>query len=144
MIAIDTNVLLRHLLDDDKAQSGKAHALIRNEAAVLITDVVLVETVWTLRGKKYHAGKNDIITVIDSLLMEPNILFENRQVIWAALNDFRSTKSVKSGGKHNVVDFADALILHKSHYIADQTRQELTSVYTFDRAALVLVRAREP
>ena len=51
MIAIDTHVLLRHLLDDDNAQSGKAHTLLQKEEAVLITDVVLAETVWTLKGK---------------------------------------------------------------------------------------------
>ena len=143
MIAIDTNVLLRHLLDDDKAQSRKAHTLIQNEGAVLITDVVLAETVWTLKGKKYNAGKDDIIAVINSLLAEPNIVFENRQVIWAALNDFRTAKPVKSGGKHKTADFADVLIVRKSRYIADQAGQELASFYTFDRAALELIPARE-
>ncbi len=44
MIAIDTNVLLRYLLDDDPQQSPKATALIKSGKPVLITDVVLVET----------------------------------------------------------------------------------------------------
>lgn len=45
MIAIDTNVLLRHLLDDDKAQAKKAHELIGRDENVLITDVVLTEEI---------------------------------------------------------------------------------------------------
>ena len=143
MIAIDTNVLLRHLLDDDKAQSRKAHTLIQKGGAVLITDVVLAETVWTLKGKKYNAGKDDIIAVINSLLAEPTIVFENRQVIWAALSDFRTATPVKFGGKYKTADFADALIVRKSRYIADQAGQELASFYTFDRAALELIPARE-
>lgn len=42
MIAIDTNVLLRYLLDDDKLQSKKAAALIRGSSPVLITDALIV------------------------------------------------------------------------------------------------------
>jgi predicted nucleic-acid-binding protein len=41
VIGIDTNVLLRHLLDDDKVQARKAHELIGSEEDILITDVVL-------------------------------------------------------------------------------------------------------
>ena len=44
MIAIDSNVLLRHLLEDSRAQAKKAHDLMRGDQAVLITDVVLAET----------------------------------------------------------------------------------------------------
>jgi predicted nucleic-acid-binding protein len=144
MIAIDTNVLLRQLLDDDDAQSPKAHTLIEKEAAVLITDVVLAETVWTLKGKKYHASKDDIIAVVNSLLAEPSIVFENRQVIWAALNDFRTAKPVKVGGKPKTADFADALIVRKARAVADPTGEPLAAFYTFDRAALALIDAREP
>ena len=144
MIAIDTNILLRHLLDDDHAQSGKAHTLIEKAAAVLITDVVLAETVWTLKGKKYHATKDDIIAVINGLLAEPAIVFENRQVIWAALNDFRTAKPFKTGGKPKTADFADALIVRKARVVADAAGESLAAFYTFDRAALALINAREP
>ena len=48
MIAIDTNVLLRYLLQDDEKQANKATKLILGAESVLITDVVLTETIWTL------------------------------------------------------------------------------------------------
>ena len=54
MIAIDTNVLLRYLLADDAIQYRKAKVLIEARYPVLITDVVLVETVWTLAGRRYN------------------------------------------------------------------------------------------
>jgi predicted nucleic-acid-binding protein len=60
LIAIDTNVLLRYLLWDDEAQAIKASALISGSQAVLLTDIVLVETIWTLTGKKYRLDKNNI------------------------------------------------------------------------------------
>jgi len=47
-------------------------------------------------------------------------------------------------GKRKIADFADALIIRKSLYIADQAGEELASFYTFDRAALELSSAREP
>jgi len=53
VIAIDTNVLLRYLLQDDQRQSAKASGLINGEEDVLVTDVVLAETLWndeTLSG----------------------------------------------------------------------------------------------
>lgn len=58
MIAIDTNVLLRHVLQDDDEQSPKASQLFDLHERVLVTDVVLVECIWTLSGKKYQASRN--------------------------------------------------------------------------------------
>ena len=43
MIAVDTNVLLRYLLNDDAVQVDIAASLIKGSDTVLITDVVLVE-----------------------------------------------------------------------------------------------------
>ena len=59
MIAIDTNVLLRYLLNDDQRQAAIADKLINGTDAVLITDIVLVESVWTLKGKKYQLNKTE-------------------------------------------------------------------------------------
>jgi len=77
LIAVDTNVLLRYLLNDDQVQAAKAEKLINGKETVLITDVVLVETIWTLKGKKYQLNKTDLVTVIQALFKEPNIRFEN-------------------------------------------------------------------
>jgi len=67
LIAIDTNVLLRYLLNDDQSQAAVAEKLINGKEIVLITDVVLVETIWTLKGKKYQLNKTDLVTVIQAL-----------------------------------------------------------------------------
>ena len=99
MIAIDTNVLLRYLLEDDKAQSKRASQLILGDEPVLITDVVLVETVWTLKGKRYNLDKEAIISVVNSLFEEPNIMFEDGQTVWRSLSDFKNAKPIRSGRK---------------------------------------------
>ncbi len=140
MIAIDTNVLLRYLLDDDVEQSSKANHLIANKGKVLITDAVLVETIWTLRGKKYQLNKSALVNVVQALFQEPNIRFENGQVVWMALNDYINVKAVK--GKE--ADFADALIVNKARYISENQGYSFDGSYTFDRAAQKTPGAKAP
>ncbi len=140
MIAIDTNVLLRYLLEDDATQSAKAGKLLLGKHPVLITDVVLVETIWTLRGKKYQLRKTELISVIKALFQEPNVFFEDGQAVWMALNDYRKARPVK--GKE--ADFADALIIHKARLIAKQQNKRFEGSYTFDLAAQSLPGAKAP
>lgn len=133
MIAIGTNVLLRYLLRDDEPQAERARRLITGESRVLITDVVLVEMFWTLRGRRYWVGKVDLIAVVESLLREPNLCFEDEEVIWQALQAYSETEA----------DFADALIVCKALKVA-AFDDGLGAIYTFDSAALRLPRAAEP
>ena len=144
MIAIDTNVLLRYLLDDDKAQARKASALINSGNKVLITDVVLAETIWTLKGKRYSLDKEAIITVIHSLFEEPSIAFESGQTVWRAVNDFKNAKAIKSGGKKKEADFPDALVVNKAKYIASTLSVEFDGAYTFDVAAQQIPGTKKP
>ncbi|MBO9483134.1 MULTISPECIES: type II toxin-antitoxin system VapC family toxin [Gammaproteobacteria] len=143
MIAIDTNVLLRYLLDDDELQSPKAARLITGQHKVLITDVVLVETLWTLRGKKYNLDNPELIGVIQQLFAEPNLCFEDGQTVWRALNDFRLAKPVKAGSKRKTADFPDALIVNKANYCSKPS-EPLDGVYTFDLAAQQIPGALKP
>jgi predicted nucleic-acid-binding protein len=140
MIAIDTNVLLRYLLSDDANQHRKAKALIDAQHPVLITDVVLVEMVWTLSGKRYLLDKVAICQVVRGLVGDGAFRFESSQVVWSALMDYQESKPVR--GK--VLDFADALIVHKAHYVAGEDRQELNGVYSFDKAVEQLKGAKAP
>ena len=140
MIAVDTNVLLRYLLVDDQVQAAKAEKLINGKESVLITDVVLVETVWTLTGKKYQLKKPDLVVVIQALFKEQNIRFENGQVVWKALNDYRQSGSI--GGK--TAGFPDALIVNKALFLAGNQSVEFGGLYTFDIAAQQLPGAKAP
>jgi len=144
MIAIDTNVLLRYLLDDDPGQSKKASSIIAGNSNILITDIVLTETIWTLKGKKYNLNKESIIKVINTLFAEPNIIFEDGQTVWRALNDYKQAKKIKVGNKRKEADFPDALIINKALYVANTLNETLDGVYTFDLALQTLPRTRKP
>jgi len=144
LIAIDTNVLLRYLLWDNKEQSAKADRLINGSVPVLITDVVLSETLWTLKGKKYKLDKAAIIDVVNSLFEEANIRFEDGQTVWRALNDYRQAKPVKVGGKKKEADFSDALIVNKAKFYTVENGETLDGVYTFDLAAQAMPGTAKP
>lgn len=128
MIAVDTGVLLRYLLHDDEAQAARADAVFEGAESVLITDVVLAETVWTLAGRKYRLARADLAAVLERLFSEPNIRFEDDRVVWRALQAYRSAAPAKGAG------FADALIVFKALKAASDAGEALTGVYTFDAA----------
>jgi predicted nucleic-acid-binding protein len=148
MIAIDTNVVLRYVLNDDKAQARKAAALIRRHKRVLITDVVLAETVWTLKGGRYKLDKSGVCLVVNALFAEPGICFEDNQVVWRALIDFIGADGLpdtsKIKGKKTNIDFADALIINKARWCAEQAGQALEGIYTFDGDAAKLGGVKRP
>ncbi len=144
MIAIDTNVLLRYLLDDDKTQSAKAQKLIRRYDKVLLTDAVLVETIWTLTGKRYNLDKDDICQVVSHLFEEPALCFEDNQTVWRALSGFRNVEPVKVGRKRKAADFADALIANKSRWVAENAGHPFQGLYSFDTAAGELPDVKAP
>lgn len=138
MISIDTNVLLRYLLADDAKQFIKAKKLITNNRPVLITDVVLVETIWTLMGKRYEIDRSATFGVLRLLMGDGAFVFEDNQVVWSSLRDYENSKPIR--GKS--LDFADALIANKSHYTADQKGLTLLGFYSFDKAVIQLSGAR--
>ncbi|MFC4700579.1 PIN domain-containing protein [Glaciecola siphonariae] len=144
MIAIDTNVLLRCLLQDDEKQSDKASKLILGNQTALVTDIVLTETIWTLKGKRYKLKKEQIIDVVHALFAEPNVIFEDGQAVWGALKDYTNSKPIRSGGKIKQADFADALIVNKAKRYGQLNRREVSAIYTFDKAALEIDGTEQP
>lgn len=144
MIAVDTNVLLRRLLNDDAEQASKAGKLFGGDGQILVTDIVLVETIWTLRGKRYKASKEDIVAVVTGLLEEPNVVFESQQAVWSALNDYIDAPMVKRADGMRTADFSDALIVAKAMATMEQWGAAYEATYTFDVAAQSLHGTKKP
>lgn len=144
MMAVDTNVVLRYLLQDDTRQSAKAGRLFLGSEKILITDVVLVETLWTLRGKRYALSRETLAEVVHSLIEEPNVVWEDGHAVWCALDEFVNAKPIKINGKTKYADFSDALILSKSHRYGIKKNASVYPLYTFDKAALKIDGTKEP
>ena len=134
MIAVDTSVLLRYLLHDDEEQATRADAVFDAAQTILITDVVLVETVWTLSGRKYRLTRAELVAVLERLFSEPNIRFEDDRVVWRALQAYRSSVQTDDAGSAKGAGFADALIAFKALRTAADSDEALNAVYTFDAA----------
>lgn len=115
MIGIDTNILLRLWLDDDPAQSRRIDALLaehgREPGSLLLTDVVLVEAIWTLRSA-FEQDKPAQLLALHSLLDEPAFEFEDRAVVVLAVALFEA----------NSCGFADCLVVARhAHRACDFT-----------------------
>ncbi|MDH5546191.1 MAG: type II toxin-antitoxin system VapC family toxin [Gammaproteobacteria bacterium] len=134
MICIDTNVLLRYLLQDDDKQAKKANALIEGKRKVLITDIVLVETLWTLKGRKYCLDRKSILLVVEQLFKEPNIVFEDSNAVWQTLQTLTNTELTSANKKNREMDFSDVLIVEKAKRVCVRKGDEYYATYSFDQA----------
>ena len=122
MIGIDTNVLLRHTLEDDPVQSPRATAFLtdprRAAEPALLNPVALIEFVWTLaRRKKFD--KADILDLLDVLTTSPNVRFTDADAVVTAIEDWRA----------GTAEFQDYLIGHLNRQAGAPTTM------TFDKRA---------
>lgn len=96
MIAFDTNLLVRHLTQDDPSQADKVASLLdeaaNNNELVLLTDIVLCETAWVLT-RFYEVKRPDLLTALKHLLADTQFAFQNRPEVEKALHASRTGKS---------------------------------------------------
>jgi predicted nucleic-acid-binding protein len=107
MTGLDTNVLVRYVVQDDLAQSATATRLIENFTAAdpgFVSMIVVVEIVWVLQSS-YKAERREIARVLEALLRSRELVVEHAELVWQALRIF-----TQSGG-----DFADCLIQRCGH-----------------------------
>jgi len=99
---LDTNVLVRLIVDDDEAHGKRAARYIGRhctaESPCFLNRVVLRELAWVL-DRAYGYGREQIAMAFENILRTTEFLVEDSDAAWAALRVHRD------GG-----DFADALI----------------------------------
>lgn len=100
MIGLDTNVLVRYFTHDDEQQWQQATEVVEGEQQCFITNIVLCELVWVLRGDPYKLSKDKILNALETMLHSPVFEFENRSAAYQAL------QRTKQGSG----DFSDYLI----------------------------------
>lgn len=122
MPALDTNVLVRYIVQDDTVQSAAARRLILhcvNEKLSLFVPVtVTLELEWVLRSR-FRYGKLESIRVLSELFSAAEMSFESEQALEVALELYRSSAA----------DFADCL------HVALAAQAGEPPLWTFDKAA---------
>ncbi len=111
MIAVDTNIIVRLLTQDDEQQYNKSLKLFQ-EQDIFVPETVLLEAEWVLRFA-YHLKPNEICEAFRGLLGLPNVYLSNGGLIGQTLQ-----------WHEQGLDFADAL--HLAH------SQTQSALYTFD------------
>lgn len=123
MIALDTNVLVRYLTDDDPEQRERARDLIVSSERIFVGTVVMAETYWAL-AQVYGYPRRAILDAFAALLASDAFEFEERDTLEAFV----------SGPPG---DLADAFIARAAE------RRGAGTVYTFDRRAANRIDAME-
>ncbi len=114
MTSLDTNVVLRFLLDDIPEQSAKAAKLI-SENQVYVTDVVIAETIVVLE-KIYKLSHNDIVELLTDFLGLNNLVY----------NQFFLTNAIDLYKERPNLSFVDC-------YSATEAKMYNNSLVSFDK-----------
>ncbi|MBN8475171.1 type II toxin-antitoxin system VapC family toxin [Sulfuritalea sp.] len=98
MIVLDTNLLLRYLLNDDAAQGRRVARLLDSAPQVTVTHTIVLELVWVLECS--DCSRAEIAVALRHVLGLPNMRLPNESALYRAVQWFEQG-----------LDFADALHL---------------------------------
>ncbi len=122
MKGIDTNILIRFLVGDDKQQTKRVYNLFKktelDKKELFVPLLVILELIWILESV-YEISRTDILDSISELLLMPILNFEHQ----SALQLFSHV------AQENTYDLSDLLIAHSAK------EQGCESVITFDKKA---------
>jgi len=121
VIALDTNVLVRFLVQDEPLQAQLATKLIdqlTEDAQGFVSREVLIELVWVLE-RAYRLGRAEIAVALDGLLSATELDIEGSDELAPALELYRN----------DGFGFADLMIA------AAARRSGASELLTFDRQA---------
>lgn len=122
MIGLDTNVLVRYVIQDDPDQGPAAARLIEAQCTAdvpgRIDHVVLCELVWVLETA-YGYARAQVASVLRQILGTAELVVESPRLAWAALRAYEAGPA----------DYADYLIGQRNRAAGC----EITC--TFDRRA---------
>jgi len=129
MPALDTNALVRYVVEDDVAQLAAARRLIRkciSDGRMLFVPVtVTLELEWVLRAS-FEYTKDEVMQVLSNLFSAAELSFESERALEAALHLYREGSA----------DFADCL------HVALAAQAGELPLWTFDKRAARINGAR--
>jgi predicted nucleic-acid-binding protein len=122
-VVVDTNVLVRAVMQDDAVQARVASALLTQAALIAVTLPCLCEFVWVLL-RVYGLQPSDVADAIRALLATANVEV-NRPAVEAGLS------VLERGG-----DFADGVIAFEGTWLGGEV------FVSFDKKAVSILTAQ--
>jgi predicted nucleic-acid-binding protein len=125
--AVDTNILVRLLEQDDAVQTAATRAYQQSGGPLWVSHIVLVETIWVL-SSTFHRTRKEILGVLEALLGNADIHLQEEALVSLAVTAFRASKA----------DFSDCLAL------ATARANGHLPLATFDKNLLKLPDTTQP
>lgn len=120
MIFLDTNIILRFILQDHPIYSPKAESIFNKidnkEVKVCLSWLVIFEIVFVLQNS-HNLKREDITQKLLPILSLENVIFEQKQLLNLTFEYYISKK----------ISLADA------YHIALMNKKKVTEIYSFDR-----------
>ncbi len=114
---VDTNILVRHLTGDPPEMAARATAYLRAEADLLLTDLVVAETVYVLESF-YETPRAQIAQAVRSLVSAESIICVDPGLVLRAIEVYETDR----------IDFAEAYL------VACAESTGVGKVVSFDRS----------
>ena len=122
MKAVDTNVLVRFLVNDDPAQASAVRGLFasaeRQREAFWVPVLVVMEAIWVLESA-YAVSRSELLATLNDLLLLPVLEFEHRAAV----------QNMLANAARNAGDLSDLLIAETARLAG------CAATLTFDRKA---------
>ena len=122
MKGLDTNVIVRYLVQDDPKQAAQAAAFIvqycTSKNPGFIGHITLCELAWVLESC-YDQSRDEIAVVIEHLLQVEQLEVMQPHIVWQALSDYKQSNA----------DFSDHLLARANE------AQGCDVTVTFDKKA---------
>jgi len=119
MIALDTNALVRLVIEDDAEQAAMVQQLIlfaeKKSIAILILPEVLLETVWVFESV-YSCQRSEISQFLQALIATATFTMPDEAVIRLVVRQYQRG-----------MDFADALITSQAK------KEKALTLFSFDK-----------
>ncbi|MBI2470331.1 MAG: type II toxin-antitoxin system VapC family toxin [Planctomycetes bacterium] len=119
-VVIDTNLLVRYLINDDQKKADAVDNLldkaIKGEVKIIVPSVVIAELVWVLESF-YQLKADAILELVEAIVNTSGLDVTDKSTVISALRLY----------KNRNIDFIDAWIIEFAK------ERGIKTIYTFDK-----------
>lgn len=119
-VVIDTNLLVRYLINDDQKKAAAVDNLldkaINGEVKIIVPSVVIAELVWVLESF-YQLKPDAILELVEGIVNTSGLDVTDKSTVISALRLY----------KNRNIDFIDAWIIEFAK------ERDIKTIYTFDK-----------